>query len=312
MSSPITIVGSLNMDFVARVDALPRPGETILGGGFQMFPGGKGANQACAAARLGGRVRMSGRVGSDIFGVELRKSLEASRVDVSGVFNTERAATGVGLIFVDARGQNMIVVAPGANSALSPADVEPILSAMNSGYLLMQLETPIETVAAAASLAHWHGVTVILDPAPARVLPRELLASVDIITPNESEALTLLGRGGTTIALNEAPEVARAVRELGPGTSIVKLGANGAFLSTASTAAHFPAPRVDVVDVTAAGDTFNGALAVALSEGRELSDAIAFANVAAALSVTRAGAQASIPVRADVDEWMIRTPGGSS
>jgi ribokinase len=312
MSSPIVIVGSLNMDFVARVDALPRPGETILGRDFQMFPGGKGANQACAAARLGGRVRMVGRVGSDIFGVELRKSLETSRVDVSAVIETPRAATGVGLIFVDARGQNVIVVAPGANSALTSADVEEALSKIDSGYLLLQLETPIETVVSAASLAHWQGVTVILDPAPARVVPRELLASVDIITPNESEALTLLGRAGTTIGLNEAPEAARAVRELGPGIAIVKLGANGAFLSTAAAAAHCPAPRVDVVDVTAAGDTFNGALAVALSEGREIREAIAFANVAAALSVTRAGAQASIPVRADVDARMVRAPGGSS
>jgi ribokinase len=312
MASPIVIVGSLNMDFVARVDALPRPGQTILGDDFQMFPGGKGANQACAAARLGGRVRMVGRVGGDIFGRELRNSLDTSRVDVSAVIRTQGTATGVGLIFVDARGQNMIVVAAGANSALTAADVEQALSNMTSGYLLIQLETPIETVVAAASLAHWHGVTVILDPAPARVLSRDLLASVDIITPNESEALALLGREGTTIALKDAPEIARAVRELGPGTAIVKLGANGAFLSTASAAAHFPAPRVEVVDVTAAGDTFNGALAVALSEGKDISEAIAFANVAAALSVTRSGAQASIPARADVDARMVSAPGGSS
>lgn len=312
MSARIVVVGSLNMDFVARVERLPRAGETVLGGGFQMIPGGKGANQACAAGRLGGRVRMVGRVGTDLFGEELRRSLKNSRVDVDPVSPTEGTPTGVALIFVDARGENVIVVASGANAALSVADVERALAGADRGYLLLQLETPIETVMAAASIAHWHGLTVILDPAPARALPRDLLACVDIITPNESEALALLGRDGATVTLEEAPGVARAVRDLGVGTAIVKLGEKGAFLSSASAEGHFPAPRVEVVDATAAGDTFNGALVVALAEGKDTGAAVAFANVAAALSVTRAGAQASIPMRADVDALMLRMPGGSS
>lgn len=312
MPASIVVVGSLNMDFVARVERLPRAGETVLGGGFRMVPGGKGANQACAAGRLGGRVRMIGRVGPDLFGDELRSSLTASGVDVGGVSTTAETATGIALIAVDDRGENAIVVAPGANAALSESDVERALVGMDRGYLLLQLETPIETVTAAASIAHWHGVTVILDPAPARRLPRDLLASVDIMTPNESEALALLGRSGTDVALDEAPDVARSLLELGVGAIVVKLGANGAFLSDGSSAGHFRAPRVDAVDATAAGDAFNGALAVALAERKTIAEAIAFANAAAALSVTRAGAQTSLPRRADVDAWMARSGGHPS
>jgi ribokinase len=310
MPARIAVVGSLNMDFVARVEKLPRPGETVLGAGFQTIPGGKGANQAYAAGRLGGRVRMIGRIGSDVFGQELRRSLQSAGVDISGILDTPDAATGVALIFVEAGGENVIVVAPGANAALDAADVEQALAGMDSGFLLLQLESPIETVIAAASIAHWCGVTVILDPAPARSLPRELLTCVDIITPNEGEALALLGRDGGSVPLPEAAAVARSLRELGVGTAILKLGAKGAMLSSPAAAAHFPAPGVEVVDATAAGDTFNGALAVALAEGRDVAEAIAFANVAAALSVTRAGAQASIPQRAEVDARMIRTADG--
>jgi ribokinase len=301
MPASIVVVGSLNMDFVAHVQRLPLPGETLLGSGFRTIPGGKGANQACAAGRLGGRVRMVGRVGDDVVGEQLRASLRSSGVDVTAVHRTDATPSGVALIVVDARGEKQIVVAAGANGCLTPLDVEAALADAEGGYLLLQLETPLDTVAAAAAIGRRRGLAVILDPAPARALPRTLLQSVDILTPNESEALILLGRREAIISLEQAPDVARALRDLGAGTVILKLGENGVFLSSASAHGHFAAPRVDVVDATAAGDTFNGALAVALAEGRSIGDAIAFANTAAALSVTRFGAQASIPTRADVD-----------
>jgi ribokinase len=301
MPPSIIVVGSLNMDFVAKVERLPLPGETVLGGGFRTIPGGKGANQACAAGRLGGRVRMIGRVGDDVFGEQLRNSLEADGVDVAAVWSTDAAPSGVALILLDASGVNQIVVAAGANGCLTRLDVESALGGADGGYLLLQLETPLETVAAAATIGRRLGMTVILDPAPARALPPSLLACVDILTPNESEALVLLGRREAAVPLDEAPDVARALRDLGVGTAILKLGEQGAFLSSASAEQHFAAPKVDVVDATAAGDTFNGGLAVALAEGKTIGDAIAFANAAASLSVTRFGAQASIPTRADVN-----------
>ncbi len=301
MPASIVVVGSLNMDFVAQVQRLPLPGETVLGSGFRTIPGGKGANQACAAGRLGGRVRMVGRVGDDVVGEQLRASLRSSGVDVTAVHRTDATPSGVALIVVDARGENQIVVAAGANGCLTPLDVETALADAQGGYLLLQLETPLDTVAAAAAVGRRRGVTVILDPAPARALPAALLQCVDILTPNESEALILLGRSEATISLEQAPDVARALRDLGAGTAVLKLGENGAFLSSESAHGHFAAPRVDVVDATAAGDTFNGALAVALAEGRSIGDAIAFATAAAALSVTRFGAQLSIPTRAEVD-----------
>jgi ribokinase len=301
MPAPIIVVGSLNMDFVAQVDRLPLPGETVLGGGFRTIPGGKGANQACAAGRLGGRVRMVGRVGDDVCGEQLRASLGAAGVDVDAVRSIDATPSGVALIVVQANGQNQIVVAGGANGLLAPSDVESALGDAEGGYLLLQLETPLDTVAAAAAIGKRQGMTVILDPAPARALPPSLLARVDILTPNESEALVLLGRREATVSLEEAPDVARALRNLGVSTVILKLGGNGAFLSSASAQQHFATSRVDVLDATAAGDTFNGALAVALAEGKSVADAIAFANAAASLSVARFGAQASIPTRAEVD-----------
>lgn len=253
---------------------------------------------------------MIGRVGGDPFGAQLKESLAAAAVDVQEVRVTDATPTGVALILVDASGQNQIVVVPGANAALSPSDIEEAFAGADGGYLLLQLEIPLESVITAATAAQRRGMTVILDPAPARTLPRELLACIDVLTPNENEALTLLGRREATVALAQAPDVAHRLRDLGPATVIVKLGANGAFLSSASMAGHFAAPRVEVVDVTAAGDTFNGALAVALAEGQNMAGAIAFANAAAALSVTRAGAQASIPARRDVDAFKSRA--GSS
>ena len=301
MPASIVVVGSLNMDFVAQVERLPLPGETVHGSGFRTIPGGKGGNQACAAARLGGRVRMVGRVGDDAFGEQLLAGLRSVGVDVQGVRVTEATSSGVALILVGARGENQIVVTAGANGCVTTFYVETALRDASSGYLLLQLETPLEAVAAAAAIGKRRGMTVVLDPAPACALPASLLASVDILTPNESEALMLLGRRDATVSLEDAPAVARALRNLGVGTVILKLGANGAFLSSSSGQHHFAAPKVDVVDATAAGDTFNGALAVALAEGKQVADAITFANRAASLSVTRLGAQASIPSRAEVD-----------
>lgn len=301
MGAPITVVGSLNMDFVVQVEKLPRPGETVLGGGFRTIPGGKGANQACAAGKLCGRARMVGRVGDDVFGEQLRESLAAAGVDTSAVLATEATPSGVALIFVQAGGQNQIVVASGANGRLAPEDVARALETADGGFLLLQLESPLETVEAAASAGRRQGMTVLLDPAPARPLPDALLASVDCLTPNESEAMVLLDRREGSVTLAEAPEVARALRRRGPRAVILKLGDKGAFLDDGEGGRHFAGLKVEAVDATAAGDTFNGALAVALAEKRPIADAIGFANTAAALSVTRPGAQASIPTRGEVD-----------
>jgi len=307
MNAPITIAGSLNMDFVVQVERLPQPGETVLGGGFVTLPGGKGANQACAAGRLGGRVRMLGRVGDDVFGRQLVESLARAGVDTSTVRVSAATASGVALIFVETGGQNQIVVASGANGLLSPEDVEMELAA-GEGLLLVQLETPLATTERAVALASRRGMTVVLDPAPARPLSDALLAQVSLLTPNESEAMVLLERRGASVSLAEAPEIARALLKRGPRGVILKLGEKGAFLADGSGGQHFPGFEVTAVDATAAGDAFAGALGVALAEGRPIAEAIPFANAAAALSVTRLGAQASMPSRPEVDALLASRP----
>jgi ribokinase len=293
------------MDFVVSVERLPVAGETVLGRDFQMIPGGKGANQACAAGKLGAgsvAVRMIGRVGCDVFADHLKASLAAAGVDVSAVHATRSQPTGVALIWVDRQGQNSIVVASGANHALAAADVEAMRKVFRGASLaLFQLETPLDTVAAAMALARAEGAQTMLDPAPAQPLPADLMAAVDILTPNESEALMLLGRPPARVSLAEAPELAAALRKLGPRRVVLKLGDQGSFYAGEAGVFHTPTFHVEVRDTTAAGDTFNAALAVALAESQDVERALMFANAAAAISVTRLGAQASAPTRAEVD-----------
>jgi ribokinase len=304
----LVVVGSLNMDFVVTVDHLPAPGQTVLGRNFQMIPGGKGANQACAAARLGANsvsVRMVGRVGYDVFADHLKASLSAAGVDVSAVHATRAQATGVALISVDTAGQNSIVVASGANHALAASETEAMRSVFRGArFVLFQLESPLDTVAAALKLARAAGARTILDPAPAAPLSPELLASVDILTPNETEASLLLGLQPGRVSSSDAAGLARALRERGPKAVLLKLGDQGCYYLDSEMELFRPAFPVVAKDTTAAGDTFNAALAVALAEDRGIEEALRFANAAAAISVTRMGAQASVPARAEVDEFL--------
>jgi ribokinase len=311
MNPSIVVVGSLNMDFVVRVRRPPAPGETVIGDQFRMIPGGKGANQACAAGRLGsGRVsvRTAGRVGYDLFADRLKASLAAAGVDVGAVHATRAQPTGVALIWVDDAGQNSIVVASGANREMAAAEIESLRRTMaEARFCLFQLETPIDFVEAALALARQEGAETILDPAPAQPLSRDLLSLVDILTPNESEALILLGRNPARISLADAPSLARALRGLGARTVVLKLGDQGCFFGDGERQVHQPGFPVEVRDSTAAGDTFNAALAVALAEGQSIDDALQFANAAAAISVTRIGAQASVPARSEVDYFLTGT-----
>jgi ribokinase len=311
MSEPrpvIVVVGSLNMDFVVTVKHLPAPGETVLGRDFQMIPGGKGANQACAAGKLGAgsiTAKMVGRVGHDVFADHLKASLAAAGVDVSAVHAAKSQPTGVALIWVDASGQNSIVVASGANLALTATDTQAMRQVFKGAKtVLFQLETPLDTVAAALRAAREEGARTILDPAPAQPLPAEVLSQVDVLTPNESEACLLLGRAAARVTVEQAPALARDLLAKGPSQIILKLGDLGCFFHDGERELHSPCFPVEARDATAAGDTFNGALAVALAEGRPTEQALAFANAAAAISVTRLGAQASIPTRGEVDEFL--------
>lgn len=307
MSNRIAVMGSLNMDFVVQVERLPAPGETAHGSNFKTIPGGKGANQACAAGRLGARTRtlMLGRVGRDSNGDQLKASLAAAGVDVSHVLGSANHATGVALIWVEASGQNSIVIAAGANGALTPADVAGAADLwQDTAAALFQLETPLETVESAMNAACSAGALTILDPAPARPLPASLLAACGILTPNETEASILLGRPPARVTMQEAAALAEALRGLGPKAVIVKLGEQGCYFDDGQTRLAVPGFKVRAVDTTAAGDTFNGALAVALAEQRPMAEALRFANAAAALSVTKLGAQASIPSREETDAFL--------
>ena len=297
----VVVIGSTNTDMVVKAARIPAPGETILGGNFLMNPGGKGANQAVAAARLGGDVTFVAKVGDDLFGREARALFAKEGIGTEHVLTDVREPSGVALIMVDAKGENCIAVASGANGTLRPADLESARGEIEqAGVVLMQLETPVETVLCAAQWAAAKGVPVVLNPAPACALPDELLKCLDLITPNESEAELLTG-----VKVADAASAARAAEALcamGVKRVVITLGAKGAFVYAAGEGVAVPAVKVDAVDTTAAGDVFNGALAVALTEGQPLAEAVRFASKAAAISVTRMGAQASAPYRREIDK----------
>lgn len=312
MAGSIVVIGSLNMDFVIAVDRLPRPGETIFGRDFRTIPGGKGGNQAYAAAKLAGagsQVRILGRIGADAFGAALRVNLSAVGVDVSSLLETPSEATGVACIHVDGAGQNSITVAPGANGILSAADIDSQRQALaGARCVLLQLEVPLEAVAEGLREARRAGATCILDPAPARALPREILEFVDIVTPNETEACILAGVPPGRVNVEDATALAHIIRELGARAVIVKLGDQGSLYCGPDRTFASPPFPVQAVDSTAAGDTFNAALAVSLAAGAVMEDAMRFANAAAAISVTRPGAQTSAPARAEVDALLAQAP----
>lgn len=304
----IAVVGSVNMDLVVQTPRLPAPGETVLGGAFDTFPGGKGANQAVAAARQGAQVIFIGCVGQEAgsaaFGARLAAGLQVEGVDTRFLYRQEQAASGVALITVDAAGQNTIVVAPGANFMLTPALVQSAWEHIPPPQvLLLQLEIPLETVLAAARLARRAGTQVVLNPAPAQPLPAELLALVDVLIPNEHEAALLAQMPVET--LEQAENAARKLLAQGAGCVVITLGARGALLVSApGPVVHVPAYRVQVVDTTAAGDAFAGALAVALAEGLPLRSAVQRGCAAGALSATQPGAQPSLPTREAVERRM--------
>ena len=306
MITRIVVVGSLNADFVVRTGRFPGAGETITGESFAMFPGGKGANQAYAAARLGGAVSMVGQVGHDAQADVLKQNLASAGVDVSHVDRDKGVSSGIAVIGIEASGQNRIVIVPGSNGTFAPDRLERSRDLIASASIvLLQLEIPLATVQAAASLARRAGARVILDPAPAAPIPDDLLASSDYVTPNETELAILTGTSPADSLTRDL--AARRARELigrGARKVIVKMGAAGALLVEASREHFWPARRVTAVDTTAAGDAFNGAFAVALAEGKGEEEAGDFAGAAAAVSVTRAGAQPSMPTREEVRRLM--------
>lgn len=309
----ICVVGSSNMDLVSRAPRAPRRGESIIGHSFSTFYGGKGANQAVMAARLGARVTLVTKLGRDVFGEDILRNYRAQGVDVSHVVFDDSASTGVASILVDDDANNYLVVTPGANGRLSADDVRAARDAIvKASSVVCQFEIPLDSVLEAFRLARGAGVRTILNPAPApdQPLPDELLALTDLCVPNETETESLTSMPVSTIA--QAESAARTLLSRGPRAIIVTLGARGALCVTGDGAEHIPALRVDAVDPTAAGDAFIGALAVFLGEGAELRDAIRKANVVAALSVTRMGAQSSLPHRAEVDAALGLASGTSS
>jgi ribokinase len=301
----ILVVGSSNTDMIVKVERLPQPGETVLGGEFLTAGGGKGANQAVAAARAGGAVSLIARVGEDSFGETALAAFRAGGIDTRHVVRDRTSPSGVALILVAQSGQNSIAVAPGANGRLSAADVRRAKKAFrNASVLLLQLEIPLETVQAAAKLARSAGARVILNPAPAQSLPAGLLEGLFLLTPNQSEARLLTGinvENEQTAAEAAAKLLSHRVQNV-----VVTLGAAGAFVAGGRVRCFLPGHKIEAVDATGAGDVFNGALAVAIAEGKGLVEAASFANAAAAISVTRPGAQSSAPRRKEI-EYLLAT-----
>jgi ribokinase len=303
MNAKVVVVGSINMDLVARSQRIPHAGETVIGGDFRTVPGGKGANQAVAARRMGAQVRMLGRVGMDTFGSQLLDNLSKAGVDATGVGRDPQAASGIALIMVDDAGQNSILVAPGANMLLSPADIDAAEAVTATAQvMLLQLEIPLETVVRAAQIGHAHGVKVVLNPAPAQPLPPELTRLVDVLVPNEFEAALLTGL--PVDSDEQIRAAASALRATGAANVIITLGGRGALLATAQGFQHFPAFPVKPVDTTAAGDAFVGCLGAALAEGRTLEEAMRWGSAAGALATTKKGAQPSLPQRKEVEDLL--------
>ncbi|HEX2921800.1 MAG TPA: ribokinase [Bacteroidales bacterium] len=298
--SRIIVIGSSNTDMVIKSRKLPLPGETILGGTFLMNPGGKGANQAVTAARLGGNVTFVTKLGNDVFGNEALNGFNSAKIDTRYVIRDPKNPSGVALINVDENGRNIIVVAPGSNGSLVAGDIrnEVFSSAKQQDIFLMQLEIPIETVKYVAEKAYKNGNRVILNPAPACWLSDSLYKWVYLITPNEKEAGILTGV--EVFDEDSAREAANILRSKGAQHVVITLGEHGAYLLSGSISMLIPGINVKAVDTTAAGDIFNGAMAVALAEGKDILTAINFANVAASISVTRMGAQASAPFKHEV------------
>jgi ribokinase len=301
----IVVVGSLNLDLVVQVQKIPGVGETVLGGDFQTHPGGKGANQAAEVGLLNYPVHMIGRIGSDDFGKQLRQSLDSKGVDTAAVTTTE-GPSGIAMIEVQARGDNCIVVAPGANALLTAADLDAHIDLIrNASLVLTQLETPIPTLEHLAAICQREQVPLMLDPAPATPLSAALLARLTWITPNETEAQSLTGSKHSLDDESEIRALAESLLKMGPKNVVVKLGERGAYLALQDgTRASVAAFKVHAVDTTAAGDCFNGAFAVALAKGTPSIEAARFAAAASAISVTRPGAQPSMPTLAEVESFM--------
>jgi ribokinase len=304
---PIVVVGSINMDMVATTNRIPTTGETVLGTGFQTHPGGKGANQAVAVARLGYPVKMVGRLGSDSVGAELRAHLQEAGVDTAGVANSE-GASGVAIIVVSEDGQNIIVVTPGANAKLTPEDLDANIETIrNAGIVLAQLEIPMETVEYLAKICAREGVPLMLDPAPAAELSPELLKQIQWITPNQTEAGFYLKDRVSTEGKADEAAIAQSLLNKGPRGVILKMGGDGVYVADqAGLRETVSAFNMKVIDTTAAGDAFNGGFATALMLGKSPAESARFANAVAGISVTRQGAQPSMPSMSEVEELLAK------
>ena len=302
--SHIVVIGSLNMDLVVRTPHMPVPGETVLGRDFQTIPGGKGANQAVGAARLGAHVSIVGRVGADAFGEALCADLQASGIDITHILTDSKAPSGVALITLDENGQNSIVVASGANMCMTPADVRAALTHIGKAdVIVLQLESPLACVLEAARQGNNRGAKIVLNPAPAQPLPDELLALVDVLVPNENETALLSGQPVAT--QEQAENAAQQLFARGVGAVVLTLGSRGALLvSPTAPGIHFPPYNVQVIDTTAAGDAFVAALSVGIANGLPLEKAVQQANAAGALAVTKMGAQPCMPTKKEVAELM--------
>ena len=303
MTPAIVVLGGINMDLIGTAPRLPSLGETVMGEGFYTAPGGKGANQAVAAARMGASVRMVGRVGSDVFGAGLLDNLRACGVDVSGVMEDAEAASGVAMILLDASRQNRIVVIGGANMRCDDAQVDAVASALEGAdALMLQCEIPPATSLKAARIAREMGVRVVWDPSPAEGFPPEAYAVVDVLTPNQAEAAALTGIDVTDAASAEA--AARAIVERGVRAVVVKMGEAGAFYLSDGEGGYVLPYEVEAVDTVAAGDAFGAAMTCALAEGKSMVEAVRYGAAAGALAVTRPGAQEAMPSRAEVESLL--------